>query len=173
MVDRSLKPILQKLLAFWLAFIALHFAYDFFPSPFLAVFSGTSEAVAQHIKMSYFAYTFVSLVEYLVRRVQPEQRLQFLDARLLGALIVCGGTFLWYIVPAITGTGMPTTGLEVLYANMVFLLVGFGTLLIERDLSDVKLSNPSRTTMIIFYILLGVILVISSFRVPWGGFWEM
>ena len=48
MVDRSLKPILQKLLAFWLAFIALHFAYDFFPSPFLAVFSGTSEAVAQH-----------------------------------------------------------------------------------------------------------------------------
>lgn len=98
----------------WLAFIALHFAYDFFPSPFLAVFSGTSEAVAQHIKMSYFAYTFVSLVEYLVRRVQPEQRLQFLDSRLLSVWIVCLATFLWYIVPAITGTGMPTAGLEVL-----------------------------------------------------------
>ena len=173
MVDCSLKPILQKLLAFWFAFIALHFAYDFFPSPFLAVFSGTSEAVAQHIKMSYFAYTFVSLVEYLVRRVQPEQRLPFLDSRLLSVWIVCLATFLWYIVPAITGTGMPTTGLEVLYANVVFLLVGFGTLLIERDLSDVKLSKASRTAMIIFYILLGVILVISSFRVPWGGFWEM
>ena len=61
MNDHSLKPVIQKLLAFWLAFIALHFAYDFFPSPFLAVFSGTSETVAQHIKMSYFAYTFVSL----------------------------------------------------------------------------------------------------------------
>jgi len=76
-------------------------------------------------------------------------------------------------VPAIRGEGMPTTGLEVLYANVVLLLVGFGTLLIERDLSDIKLSKASRTAMIIFYILLGVILVISSFRVPWGGFWEM
>jgi len=56
---------------------------------------------------------------------------------------------------------------------VVLLLVGFGTLLIERDLSDIKLSKASRTAMIIFYILLGVILVISSFRIPWGGFWEM
>jgi hypothetical protein len=123
--------------------------------------------------MSYFAYTFVSLVEYLVRRVHPEQRLQFLDSRLLSVWIVSLATFLWYIVPAIRGEGMPTTGLEVMYANVVLLLVGFGTLLIERDLSDIKLSKASRTAMIIFYILLGVILVISSFRVPWGGFWEM
>jgi len=123
--------------------------------------------------MSYFAYTFVSLVEYLVRRVQPEQRLPFLDSRLLSVWIVSLATFLWYIVPAIRGEGMPTTGLEVLYANVVLLLVGFGTLLIERDLSVVKLSKAGRTAMIIFYILLGVILVISSFRIPWGGFWEM
>lgn len=173
MNDRSLKPVLQKLLAFWLVFVALHFAYDFFPSPLLAIFSGTSEAVAQHIKMSYFAYTFVSLGEYVIRRVEPEYRLQFLDSHLLGVLIVSLATFLWYIVPAIRGAGMPTLGLEVIYANAALLFVGFGTLLIERDLSDVKLSKAGRTAMIIFYILLGVILVISSFRVPWGGFWEM
>ena len=173
MDDRSLKPLLMKLFAFWLAFIALHFAYDFFPSPILAVFSGTSEAVAQHIKMSYFALTFVSLGEYVVRRVPPEQRLQFLDSRLLGVLMVCVGTFLWYIVPAITGAGMPTLGLEVLYANVTLLLVGFGTLLIERDLRNVKLSKAGRAVAIIFFVLLGVILVVSSFRVPWGGFWEM
>jgi hypothetical protein len=173
MEDLSLKPIVQKLLAFWLAYIGLHFAYDFFPSPFLAVFSGTSEAVAQHIKISYFAYTFVSLGEYFVRRVKHEQRLQFLDSRLLGVLIVSLATFLWYIVPAIRGAGMPTVGLEVIYANVTLLLIGFGTLLIERDLSGVQLSKAGRTALIIFYILLGVILVIGSFRIPWGGFWEM
>jgi len=173
MNDRSLKPVLQKLLAFWLVFVALHFAYDFFPSPLLAVFSGTSEAVAQHIKMSYFAYTFVSLGEYVVRRVKPEHRLQFLDSRMLGVLIVSLATFLWYIVPAIRGEGMPTTGLEVLYANAALLLVGFGTLLIERDLSATQLSKAGRAAAVIFFLLLGAILVIGSFRIPWGGFWEM
>ncbi|HAE86153.1 MAG TPA: hypothetical protein DCG78_06580 [Anaerolineaceae bacterium] len=173
MVDHSLKPLLMKLLGFWLAFIALHFAYDFFTSPFLAVFSGTSEAVAQHIKMSYFAYTFVSLGEYFIRRVEPEYRLQFLDSRLLGVLIVSLATFLWYIVSAIRGAGMPTLGLEVIYANAALLLVGFGTLLIERDLSATQLSKAGRAAAVIFFLLLGAILVIGSFRVPWGGFWEM
>jgi hypothetical protein len=68
---------------------------------------------------------------------------------------------------------MPTEGLEVIYAIATLLLVGFGTLLIERDLSATPLSKAGRAAAVIFFLLLGAILVIGSFRVPWGGFWEM
>ena len=150
-----------------------HFAYEWLPYTIIAVFSGNSEAVAQHIKISFFAYAYASLIEYSWLRLPKPDRLRFLDSRLVGLLIVSIGTFLWYIVPAIRGAGMPNDLLEILYANIVILLVALGAILIERDVARIEFSRASRWVLILFNLALLVILILGTFRIPWGGFWFM
>jgi hypothetical protein len=171
MADRSWRSIGLKLLIFWILFLIFHFAYDWFPYPAVVVIAGNSEGAVQHIKMAFFAYTFASLIEYGYLRLPKTDRLRFLDSRLIGLLIVSIGTFLWYIVPAIRGAGMPTDLLEIVYANVILLLVGLGTILLERDLVSITLSKASRWVLIIFNLVLMTILVLGTFRTPWGGFW--
>jgi len=171
MGNRSLRSILLKLVLFWVLFLVLHFIYDWLPYPIVAIFSGNSEAVAQHMKISFFAYAFASLIEFAWLRIPKPDRLRFLDSRLLGLLIVTFGTMLWYIVPAIRGVGMPNDLLEILYANLVILLVGLGAVLLERDLARIQFSRASRAALILFNLSLITILILGTFRIPWGGFW--
>ena len=173
MINRSTRSIFLKLAAFWALFLILHFSYDWLHNPIIAVFSGTSEGAAQHIKMSFWAYTFVSIGEYFVLRVPKKDRLLFFDSRILAVLFVSLGTFLWYLVPAIRGVGMPNDFLEILYANIVIFLVGLGAILVERDFARVQLSRVGRFVVILFYLILGAILILGSFSTPWGGFWVM
>lgn len=173
MANRSTKSIILKLAAFWALFLLLHFAHNWIPTPVIAVFSGTSEGVAQHIKLSFWAYTLASIGEYFILRVPKKDRLSFFDSRLLAVLFVSLGTFLWYLVPAIRGVGMPNDLLEIIYANLVILLVGLGTIVLERDFTRIQLSRGGRIAAISFYLVLGSILIIGSFTTPWGGFWVM
>ena len=171
MADRSLRSNLLKLVIFWLLFLVFHFAYEWLPYPIVAIFSGNSEAVAQHMKISFFAYAFASLIEYSWLRLPKPDHLRFLDSRLVGLLIVSIGTFLWYVVPAIRGVGMPNDLMEILYANIVILLVALGAILVERDLARMQFSRASRVALILFNLVLITILIIGTFRTPWGGFW--
>jgi hypothetical protein len=173
MTDKSLRSMLAKLVVFWVFFLIFHFGYDWMPSPVVAVFAGTSEGAAQHIKMAFWAYTFASLIEYGYLRLKGTDRVRFLDSRLLGLLIVSIGTFLWYILPAIRGTGLPNEFVEILYANIILLLIGFSTLLLERDLARIDFSRASRIVLIVFNVVLMTILILGTFRIPWGGFWYM
>jgi hypothetical protein len=171
--NKSPRSLLIKLVIFWAFFLVFHFGYSWLPSPVMAVFAGTSEGAAQHIKMSFWAYLIASLIEYGYLRLKGTDRVRFLDSRLLGLLIVSIGTFLWYILPAIRGAGLPNEFIEILYANIILLLVGFGTLLLERDLARIDFSRASRIVLIVFNLVLMIILILGTFRIPWGGFWYM
>lgn len=173
MTDKSPRSLLTKLVIFWVIFLLFHFGYDWLPSPVVAVFAGNSEGAAQHIKMAFWAYSFASLIEYGYLHLKGADRVRFLDSRLLGLLIISIGTFLWYILPAIRGAGLPNEFIEILYANIILLLVGSGTLLLERDLARIEFSRASRIVLILFNLVLMTILILGTFRVPWGGFWYM
>jgi hypothetical protein len=174
MTTHSKKSILIKLFIFWALFLVFHFAYSWLPLPIVAVFAGNSEGAVQHMKMAFFAYTIASLIEYAYLKIPKTERLRFLDSRLLGLYIVTFAMFLWYLIPAIRGAAMPNDLLEVLYANIVLVLVGLGTLILERDfVSSIQLSRTSRVVIIVFDLVLMAILIIGSFKIPWGGFWFM
>ena len=78
MAGHSPRSIFIKLTLFWILFLVFHFAYEWLPYTIIAVFSGNSEAVAQHIKISFFAYAYASLIEYSWLRLPKPDRLRFL-----------------------------------------------------------------------------------------------
>jgi hypothetical protein len=167
---KTFKTALLKTLAYWGVFIFFHFAYSWFPAPFVAAFSGTSEGVYQHMKIGFFAYMLVSLVEFFILRAHEEVKGPFWESRCLSTLLIPAVIFFWYLAPAIRGGPMPSDLLEVLYAQIVTLLTGFAVVWLEGDLSTTYYSRVSRWLLGLAFALSAFLFVIITFHIPWGGF---
>lgn len=109
----------------------------------------------QHMKAAFYAWTFASLVEVALRR--SEWRRVF-DANLLINLLAPWAMFLWYLASALDLQPLPSTAIEIAYANAVLFFAGAG------------LSVLARGVMAAFYLLVAFLLATFSFKTPWGGF---
>jgi len=47
-------------------FIILHYAYDFFPNVVFQIFSGINESVFQHMKIAFYSYIILTIIEFFV-----------------------------------------------------------------------------------------------------------
>jgi hypothetical protein len=56
-----------KLIAFWAAFMILHYAYEFVPVTALKWLAAVDESFFQHAKVAFFGYSIVNLLEYAWR----------------------------------------------------------------------------------------------------------
>jgi hypothetical protein len=161
-----------KALAFQLLFVILHFAYDWFPSPVVAAFSGTNEAFVQHAKIGFWAYSLACLLEYALRRKRISSLGSFTSARLLACVMLPWIMFLlWYVVPSFRGP-MSTDTLEIIYANIVTFGVGLAAATLERDLDRVSFSLAGRGIIVLLYLLAAVLLTTYTFRLPWADFFR-
>jgi len=112
-----------KLLGFWAGFLILHYAYAFFPILPLKLVSGINESFFQHIKIVFFAYLIVNLVEFLTRSKVFENRESFILTRLFSTTLLPWFVFIiWFIAPAYYGL-IGDVAIEILYANIALLLV--------------------------------------------------
>ena len=168
--SHTTKTFLLKLLAFWILFLIFHFLYEWLPSTLTVIFAGNSEGAVQHMKMAFWAYSFASLGEYILRKVSKEQRVSFFDSRLLLANLAPWTMFFWYILPVIFGKPFASEAIEIVAANVILLLAGISLLFLEKDLAGIHLSRAGRTILIIFWLLAAFLLAAVSFKIPWAGF---
>lgn len=164
-----MRFILLKTVTFHLAFVVLHFAYDWLPVRGVALFSANSEAVMQHMKIAFFAWTLTALGELALRK-RVWRRV--FDADLLANLLAPWAMFLWYLAPAIVGKPLPTATHEIAYANVVLFALGLGLTLLARDLESAHFSRTARAVMVGWYLCLAFLLVTFTFETPWAGFFE-
>jgi hypothetical protein len=59
---------------------------------------------------------------------------------------------------------------EIIAANVVLVLCGIALLILERDLSGIRLARAGRIVLIVFWLLTAFLLAAVSFNVPWAGF---
>jgi hypothetical protein len=171
-VRKQFWSLVVKALAFQLLFVILHFAYAWFPSPVVAVFSGTSEAFVQHAKIGFWAYSLACLLEYALRRKRISSLGSFTLARLLACVMLPWIMFLlWYIAPSFRGP-MSTGTLEIIYANIVTFGVGLAAATLERDLERVAFSPAVRGVIMLLYLLSAILLTTYTFRLPWADFFR-
>lgn len=162
-----MRYVVLKTITFHLFFLALHLAHDWLPYNALAVIAPNSEAVMQHMKAAFYAWTFASLVEVALRR--SEWRRVF-DANLLINLLAPWAMFLWYLASALDLQPLPSTAIEIAYANAVLFFAGAGLSVLARDLAGARFSRSARGVMAAFYLLVAFLLATFSFKTPWGGF---
>jgi hypothetical protein len=84
---------------------------------------------------------------------------------------------LWYLGVAIFGR-LPTIPLEILYANIITLIVGIFAAIFERGISRIAYPKELRTILIILFISSLVIYIVFTFgELPWADvfvepFWK-
>jgi hypothetical protein len=156
-----------KTIFYLLTFQLLHFFYDWLPSPFVAIFSGISESILQHIKIGFFAFLLFSAVELLLRHKHYPSKIarrRFWVARLLIASLSCWMIFvIWHIVPSIRGALMPNDLTEILYAVVATYLVGLFSFWLSADLEALNFSPRSQTAILIVGVLTTANLILLTF----------
>ncbi len=167
------RQIIVKVLIFWVLFLILHFAYGWFPNPVVAVFSGINESFLQHAKIGFISYSIASVIEYFLYGKASKSPGDFFFARVLTSLILPWIMFaVYYIAPAFYGKPMPTIPLEIIYANIVLLIIGVILAEFERDLKTTSFSAFNRVILPVLWALCLVEMVMFTFQIPWVDFFR-
>ena len=66
-----------KILIVWVLYVLLHFTYKYFPNPVFVLFGCPEETIFQHMKMGFFSYSLVSIIEYFVLKTKIRRMFNF------------------------------------------------------------------------------------------------
>jgi len=154
---------------YWLVFMLLYFVYKFIPVPPLKVICSICESNFQHYKASFFSWIILSLAEYLWMRRRIQDHQAFLYSRIATATILPWFVFiLWYLGVAIFGR-LPSIPLEILYANIITIIVGIFATIFERGVSHIPYPRELRIILIILFISSLVLYMVFTFgNLPWA-----
>jgi len=146
----------------------LYFAYRFIPVFPLSLICSTTESNFQHYKSTFVAFLILNIIEFFVYRREIAGAKNYAISRLAATTFAPWIVFiLWYIAPAVYGK-MPMIPLEILYANMITLLVGYFVATLEQGLAQIRYSK-SLTVVILTLFVVSILLYISfTFRLPWA-----
>lgn len=150
--------------AFWIAGICaalagcgLHFLYDIFPVPLVALLAPVNESVWEHLKLLYWPTLGAACV--LSRKAEQPQRLwsAFFFAELSMPVFLMG---IYYLLK--TGFGVERLSLDIF---LYFLTMGSGFLLAQRLYTK---SRPERCIglSLLLFLLYGISLLLFSFGGP-------
>ncbi len=157
---------MSKTLLYVALFSVLHFGYELTELPFLKPFCGIDESVFEHIKMGFWAYLTVSIIEYFLSRKRVEAQ-SFWYSRLLSTVLVPWSiVIVWYMVPAIFGH-VESTALELTWAFAVVILSGIAGIMLEKTVERVSLSSPVRMIILVLFVMSVIFYVRFSFSKPW------
>jgi len=154
---------------FWVVFMLLYFVYKFFPCTPLMAICGICESCFQHFKAAYFSWIIISLLEFLYMRRSVQDRQVFLYSRMATATILPWFIFiLWYLGVAIFGR-LPSIALEILYANIITIIVGIFADIFEQGVSRITYPRELKTIiLVLFFASLVLYLVFTFGNLPWA-----
>lgn len=164
-MDRAHLP-KWKLFAVWGVFLLLHFSYETFPNLLFKVIGEEGETTFFHMKMLFFAYVFVSLAEFAVRRSRLGSTADHFASRALVAVAYPWLTItLWFSAEA-AGIAMPNLAVELAYANVMTVLGIYVALRIE-ELLDAAAFRPSMRALSALLFAAAVLSYVAfSFELP-------
>jgi hypothetical protein len=160
------KRILLKSLYVQSVFIVLHYSYDWFPNTLTRIFTGTSEAVFQAMKMGFYSYGLVSLTEYFLNRVKTDQP-SYGFARLTSTVFYPWPMFILFFAPAAYYGQYGTDTAEIVSANIILFLTNVAAVIFETEFEKIELSVEYKVVIVILGLVFLSLLIIFSFRNPW------
>lgn len=157
-----------KIIGFWALFMGLHFGYEAFPLKPVAWIAPINESVFQHMKGVFYAYALANVIEYGIRRKAIEQRVAFTYARILSTLMVPWiMAILWYMAPAYYGQ-IHSIPLEILYANVIMLLTGLATVIMERGFETMRYPRELKLLLVVLLVVAVSQYTLFTLKLPWA-----
>jgi hypothetical protein len=156
-----------KALLFLIIFCILHYAYDLTHWGFLTPFCGVEENVFQHLKMAFWSYFFVSLIEYFIVERKLGRKF-FWYPRLLSTITVPWFAILiWYLVPALYGK-VESLILEAMWAIFATYSSGLIGAIVERNMEIAsKFRSEFKIAVLILFVISAFLYVWFTYNPPW------
>ena len=156
-----------KSLFYLVIFSILHFGYDLTHCSFLKPFCGVDESVFQHLKMTFWSYLFVSLLEYFITKRKSGRRKTFWYPRFLAAIIIPWLTMLiWYIPHALYGR-IENLILDVLWSIFATYVAAVISGIFEKSIENISFTSKFKIIIIILIIILAFLSIWFSYKPPW------
>ncbi len=136
-----------KLLSVWGLFLLLHFSFETFPNAVFKIIGEEGETTFFHMKMLFFAYVFVTLIELAVRYRKIPSLRTFVVSRALIAVVYPWLTItMWFAAEAL-GIKLPALPWELVYANVMTAIGIYLALRMEELFVDTEF-RPSLEVLI-------------------------
>jgi len=158
--------ILVKAVLFLLLFSLLHYLYDWFPNLIIALFSGTSESIYQHMKIGFYVYMIITLIEYIIFRNQIQDKQNFLFSRLLSTFLVPYMSMFFYLIGSMFGH-ITIVFLEVIYSISICFISIFPVLILEKWYGEFDYSFHTKIVIVILIVISIIEFTIFTFNLPW------
>ncbi|MFN2305010.1 MAG: hypothetical protein ACK2TV_14865, partial [Anaerolineales bacterium] len=110
--------LILKIVIYQLLFLLLHYLYDWFPNNLTVIFSGVNESVYQHMKIAFFTYFLIAILEYLVIRKTIKDFEAYLFSRLFSASFLPLIMMVYFLVGPLTIGHTDNILLEIVFANL-------------------------------------------------------
>jgi len=152
---------------FLIIFLVLHYLFDFFPNIVIGLISGINESFYQHLKVAFYSYLILTLIEFIIYKSKISVRENFLYSHLLSSILVPWSIFiLWFIGPALIGQ-FDNVVIEIIYANIITYLSILTITLLEQSYSKVDFTSGVKVVILILLIISIMEFTIFTFELPW------
>ena len=148
-------------------FILLHYLYDFFPNVIIEIISGTDESLYQHLKIAFYAYVFLTIIEAGIFRNQIEDPSKFWFSHLFSAVIIPWIIFiLWFIGPAIHGK-FTSLVVDVIYANIITYVSLVILSMLETWYGELEYPTNIKVIILLLFGLSVLEFTLFTYFLPW------
>jgi hypothetical protein len=155
-----------KLFAVWIGFLLLHFSYETFPGMFFQIVGEKNETTFFHMKMLFFSYLLVTLVEFFLRRKKLANANSFIYSRTLIAVAYPWLTItLWFTFEAL-GIKLPVIPWELIYANIMTALGIYLALRLEEVFENIQFRPALRAMILLLFATAILSYIAFSIHVP-------
>ena len=161
------KYIYFRSLIFLGVFILLHYTYEFFPNIVFQIISGIDESVFQHMKIGFYSYIILMVIEFLVFKKKIADNSKFLFSHTFSVILYPWIMFMIFFLSRVVYPVQMHFVVEIISAQITVyisaLIVGF----IEVELMKIEFGKRLKVLLIILIILLIVEFTAFTFYLPW------
>ncbi len=157
-----------KSLLFLVFFSIFHFGYELTKWQFLKPFCGVNESVFQHLKMGFWSYSLLSVIEYFFQSKKVKNKIvNFWYSRILSILIIPWIlTIIWYLLPALYGRAKSLI-IDLPWAVITTYVSGLFVMQIEKEIEKVRFRVITKVIVLLLLVISAFLFIWFTYRLPW------
>lgn len=161
------KYIYVRSLLYLAIFIGLHYMFKFFPNVISQIFSGINESVFQHMKVGFYSYLILSIIEFFVFKKKINDKTKFLFSRVFSMILYPFLIFLFFLFTRVIYPWQMLFVVEIISAQITVYISVLALGFIEQDIKKLEFGKRFKVILLILLLLLIIEFTAFSFYLPW------
>ncbi|MFX0049539.1 MAG: hypothetical protein ACFE8G_15505, partial [Candidatus Hermodarchaeota archaeon] len=148
-------------------FIVLHYMYDLFPNVLFQIISGINESIFQHMKIGFYSYIIIVIIEFFVFKRKITDKIKFLFSRIFSTIFYPWVMFILFFFTRVVYPWQMHFSVEIILAQVTTYISVVVLSFIELGIIKIEFGKRLKAILVILIILLIIEFTAFSFYLPW------